>query len=101
MDRIQRLALGSIVVGIAVLALKYVAYVLTGSIALWSDAVESVVNVATGIVALLASCARHVARARLVGLYSRAAQWPMVPAGQNRRRAENSRSSDVPSARFN
>jgi cation diffusion facilitator family transporter len=54
MDRIQRLALGSIVVGIAVLALKYVAYVLTGSIALWSDAVESVVNVATGIVALLA-----------------------------------------------
>jgi cation diffusion facilitator family transporter len=54
MDRIQRLALGSIVVGIAVLALKYVAYVLTGSVALWSDAVESVVNVATGIVALLA-----------------------------------------------
>ncbi len=54
MDRIQRLALGSIVVGIAVLALKYAAYVLTGSVALWSDAVESVVNVATGIVALLA-----------------------------------------------
>ncbi|MBN8957834.1 MAG: cation transporter [Rhizobiales bacterium] len=54
MDRIQRLALGSIVVGIAVLALKYVAYVLTGSVALWSDAVESVVNVATGIAALLA-----------------------------------------------
>jgi cation diffusion facilitator family transporter len=54
MDRIQRLALGSIVVGIAVLALKYAAYVLTGSVALWSDAIESVVNVATGIVALLA-----------------------------------------------
>jgi cation diffusion facilitator family transporter len=54
MDRIQRLALGSVIVGVVVLALKYVAYRLTGSVALWSDAIESIVNVATGIVALLA-----------------------------------------------
>ncbi|MGE0749198.1 MAG: cation diffusion facilitator family transporter [Variibacter sp.] len=54
MDRIQRLALGSIAVGVAVLALKYAAYLLTGSVALWSDAIESVVNVATGVAALLA-----------------------------------------------
>lgn len=54
MDRLQRLALGSIAVGVGVLTLKLIAYGLTGSLALWSDAVESVVNVATGIAALLA-----------------------------------------------
>ncbi len=54
MDRTQRLAAGSIAVGAGVLMLKIVAYRLTGSLALWSDAVESVVNVATGIAALLA-----------------------------------------------
>ena len=54
MDRIQKLAAGSIVVGIAVLALKYVAYLLTGSIALYSDALESIINVVTAVVALLA-----------------------------------------------
>jgi cation diffusion facilitator family transporter len=54
MNRIQTLALGSIVVGVAVLALKYIAYLLTGSVALLSDAIESIVNVATAVVALLA-----------------------------------------------
>lgn len=49
-----RLALGSLAVGIAVLALKGVAAYLTGSIALYSDALESVVNVVTAIVALVA-----------------------------------------------
>ena len=49
-----RLALGSLGVGLAVLALKGVAAYLTGSIALYSDALESVVNVATAIVALVA-----------------------------------------------
>jgi len=38
MKRIQTFAAGSIVVGIVVLALKYTAYVLTGSVALLSDA---------------------------------------------------------------
>ncbi len=54
MKRIQTFAAGSIVVGIVVLALKYTAYVLTGSVALLSDAIESIVNVATAVVALLA-----------------------------------------------
>ncbi|HEY7385337.1 MAG TPA: cation diffusion facilitator family transporter [Beijerinckiaceae bacterium] len=54
MDRIQTLAAGSIAVGISVLALKSVAYWLTGSIALLSDAIESIVNVATAVAALLA-----------------------------------------------
>lgn len=54
MTRIQTLAVGSIVVGIAVLALKYIAYLLTGSVALLSDAIESIVNVVTAVIALLA-----------------------------------------------
>ena len=54
MNRIQTFAAVSIAVGIVVLALKYIAYVLTGSVALLSDAIESVVNVATAVVALLA-----------------------------------------------
>ncbi|ANY82418.1 cadmium transporter (plasmid) [Microvirga ossetica] len=54
MDRIQKLAAGSIAVGVAVLGLKYAAYLLTGSIALYSDALESIINVVTAVVALLA-----------------------------------------------
>jgi cation diffusion facilitator family transporter len=49
-----RLAYGSLAVGIAVLALKAFAAYATGSIALFSDALESVVNVVTAIVALAA-----------------------------------------------
>lgn len=54
MDRIQKLAAGSIVVGLVVLGLKYAAYLLTGSVALYSDALESIINVVTAVVALLA-----------------------------------------------
>jgi len=54
MKRIKTLAVGSIAVGLIVLALKYVAYHLTGSVALLSDAIESIVNVATAIAALIA-----------------------------------------------
>jgi cation diffusion facilitator family transporter len=54
MDRVQKLAAGSIAIGLVVLGLKYVAYHLTGSIALFSDALESIINVATAIVALMA-----------------------------------------------
>lgn len=46
--------MGSLAVGLAVLALKGSAAWLTGSIALYSDALESVVNVVTAIVALVA-----------------------------------------------
>ena len=54
MAKIIRLAMGSIVVGVAVLALKSLAYWMTGSIALYSDALESTVNVATAVAAFLA-----------------------------------------------
>ena len=48
-----KLAWGSVAVGVLVLALKFAAYWLTGSIALYSDALESIINVVTGIVAAL------------------------------------------------
>jgi cation diffusion facilitator family transporter len=51
---VARLALGSLGVGIVVLGLKAAAAWLTGSIALYSDALESVVNVVTAILALVA-----------------------------------------------
>lgn len=49
-----RLAYGSLAVGLTVLALKGFAAHATGSIALFSDALESVVNVVTAVVALAA-----------------------------------------------
>lgn len=49
-----KIAATSIVVGLLVLALKLLAWHLTGSIALLSDALESTVNVATAIAALIA-----------------------------------------------
>ena len=49
-----RLAIGSIFVGALVLAIKTLAWWLTGSVALLSDALESTVNVATAIAALIA-----------------------------------------------
>jgi cation diffusion facilitator family transporter len=54
MKRVLVLAGGSIVVGIVVLTLKSLAYVMTGSVALLSDAIESIVNVATAIAAFIA-----------------------------------------------
>ncbi len=48
------LAAGSLVVGLVVLGLKLLAWWLTGSIALYSDALESIVNVVTALVALAA-----------------------------------------------
>lgn len=54
MNRVHLIAAGSILVGVLVLALKYVAYLYTGSVALLSDAIESIVNVVTAVVALLA-----------------------------------------------
>ncbi|MGE0627625.1 MAG: cation diffusion facilitator family transporter [Hyphomicrobiaceae bacterium] len=46
--------LASIGVAIVVMALKYLAYLATGSVALYSDALESIVNVLTAIAAVLA-----------------------------------------------
>ena len=52
--RVKRVAVGSIVIGTLVLALKTAAWWLTGSAALYSDALESVVNVAASGVAFVA-----------------------------------------------
>jgi cation diffusion facilitator family transporter len=54
MDKIQKLAIGSIFVGTLVLVLKYAAYYMTGSIALYSDALESIINVVTAVAAFMA-----------------------------------------------
>ena len=52
--RTHRMAAASIVVACVVLGIKYAAYWVTGSVALYSDALESIVNVVTALVALLA-----------------------------------------------
>jgi cation diffusion facilitator family transporter len=65
MNFVIRLAFAGIAVGLVVLCLKYIAYLLTGSVALYSDALESIVNVATAIAAFLA------------------VRWSAVPADAN------------------
>jgi len=50
----ERLALGSMAAGCLVLGLKGAAWWLTGSAALYSDALESIVNVAASLIALVA-----------------------------------------------
>lgn len=54
MSKIMKLAVGSLFVGGIVLVLKAISYWMTGSIALFSDALESTVNVATALAALVA-----------------------------------------------
>lgn len=54
MREAERVAAGSILVGALVLALKGAAWWITGSAALYSDALETVVNVAASVVALVA-----------------------------------------------
>jgi cation diffusion facilitator family transporter len=54
MDRAQKAALASAGIGLIVLALKFGAYWLTGSLALYSDALESVINVVAAGAAFLA-----------------------------------------------
>ena len=50
----MKLAAGSIAVGLIVLAIKLLAWWMTGSVALFSDALESIVNVAAALAALIA-----------------------------------------------
>ncbi len=57
---IQRLAAWSIVVSLAVMGLKFVAWRLTGSVALYSDALESIVNVIASVAALWAIRVSHM-----------------------------------------
>ena len=54
MNRVVMLASGSILVAAVVLALKSLAYFMTGSVALLSDAIESIVNMVTAIAAFIA-----------------------------------------------
>ncbi|MFM9973730.1 MAG: cation diffusion facilitator family transporter, partial [Beijerinckiaceae bacterium] len=54
MTALTRIAAGSIIVGIVVLMLKLWAWWITGSVALYSDAIESIVNVVAAIAALYA-----------------------------------------------
>lgn len=54
MDRTQKAALASAGIGAAVTGLKFAAYALTGSLALYSDALESIINVVAAIFAFVA-----------------------------------------------
>ena len=53
-NRTLAIAAASLLIGLIVLGLKFLAWYLTGSIALYSDALESIVNVVTSLVALIA-----------------------------------------------
>lgn len=54
MDRTQKAALLSAGIGLLVMDLKFAAYWVTGSLALYSDALESIINVVAAIFALVA-----------------------------------------------
>lgn len=54
MSATLKLAIGSLLIGVVVLGLKALAWQMTGSVALFSDALESTVNVATALAALVA-----------------------------------------------
>ena len=54
MNCAAKAAVGSVVLGLVVLALKYAAYRLTGSVALYSDALETVINVVAAAAAVWA-----------------------------------------------
>jgi cation diffusion facilitator family transporter len=58
-QRIRRLAAWSIVVAFGVMGLKFVAWWVTGSVALYSDALESIVNVIAGFAAFWAISVSH------------------------------------------
>jgi divalent metal cation (Fe/Co/Zn/Cd) transporter len=49
-----KIAASSLAVSLAVLAIKFGAYRLTGSVALYSDALESIINVVTAAAAVVA-----------------------------------------------
>ncbi|MBE0692308.1 MAG: cation transporter [Aquamicrobium sp.] len=58
-QNIRRLAAWSIVVALGVMLLKFVAWRMTGSVALYSDALESIVNVIAAAAALWAISVSH------------------------------------------
>jgi cation diffusion facilitator family transporter len=52
MRAVRRMAYLSIATSLATIVLKFSAYLMTGSVSLWSDALESLVNLAAALVAL-------------------------------------------------
>jgi cation diffusion facilitator family transporter len=79
---VARVAWASLAVGLVVLGLKVAAAWLTGSIALYSDALESVVNVVTAVVALVAvRLAARPADASLPYGYGKAEYFSAVVIG--------------------
>jgi len=81
-DRTLALAAASIVIGLVVLGLKFLAWWVTGSIALYSDALESIVNVVTAIGALIAvRLAQRPADATLPYGYHKAEYFSAVLVG--------------------
>ena len=56
---LMRTAIATIAVAFLVMGLKYWAYLLTGSVALYSDALESIVNVVAAVAALVAIWVSH------------------------------------------
>lgn len=81
-SRTLKIALGSVGIGIVVLVLKYVAYMMTGSVALLSDALESIVNVVTAITTMIAVfLASKPANANLPYGYDKAEYFSAVIEG--------------------
>jgi cation diffusion facilitator family transporter len=81
-NRTLAIAAASLIVGLIVLGLKFLAWYVTGSIALYSDALESIVNVVTAVVALIAvRLAQKPADAALPYGYHKAEYFSAVLVG--------------------
>lgn len=81
-NRTLTIAAVSLLVGLIVLGLKFLAWYMTGSIALYSDALESIVNVVTAIAALIAvRLAQKPADAALPYGYHKAEYFSAVLVG--------------------
>ena len=81
-NRTLAIAGSSLLVGLIVLGLKFLAWTITGSIALYSDALESIVNVVTAVVALIAvRLAQKPADAALPYGYHKAEYFSAVLVG--------------------
>jgi cation diffusion facilitator family transporter len=81
-DKTLAIAAASLGIGLIVLGLKGLAWWLTGSVALYSDALESIVNVVTALVALIAvRLAQRPADAALPYGYHKAEYFSAVVVG--------------------
>jgi len=81
-DRTLAIATASLAIGLVVLGLKFLAFWVTGSIALYSDALESIVNVVTAVAALIAvRLAQRPADAALPYGYHKAEYFSAVLVG--------------------